>query len=73
MNATAVKELMGPRKRSAASPHIKRPGIPTAFMTRRMVRDVEDEIPMMVLPKVLICPHGLVVGNFSIDTRIWIP
>ena len=28
---------------------LKRPGMPTAFMTRRMVSEVEDEMPIMVL------------------------
>jgi hypothetical protein len=54
MNATGVRVLIGPSKRSAVRPQINRPGIPTAFMTRRMVREVDDETLMMSLPKMLI-------------------
>lgn len=45
--------LMGPRKRSAVRPQTRRPGIPRAFMSRRRVRDVEGDTPMMLLAKEL--------------------
>jgi hypothetical protein len=46
--------LTGPRSLSAVRPQARRPGIPMAFVVRRMVREVSDDTLRTVLLKVLI-------------------
>lgn len=52
--------MMGPRRRSAVRPQMRRPGRPMAFMVRRIVREVGVETSMVVLAKVLIWVLGWV-------------
>jgi hypothetical protein len=58
--ATGARVLMGPRRRSAVRPQMRRPGRPMAFMVRRIVREVGVETSMVVLAKVLIWVLGWV-------------
>ena len=58
MKHTGVMILTGPSSMSANRPHIKRPASPTPFMTRRMIKEADEETPIISLAKTLIFFSG---------------
>ena len=47
-----MRVFMGPMSRSERSANTTRAGIPTAFMMSRIVREVEVDTPIIVVPNV---------------------